>query len=172
MDRGGQSACIGCGAVLQIITGPTHPYMEASPACYEAFNRVLAFEYSDPTLQGTHRLTVDTYAVQHPGRAGTRQQIQSVGLHLARLGVQLDNSLSPRETNDVMLGLGKHKATLKRLEPPAAFTVKVADIAEFAGSASHSDNVRDWARATWADWSDHHDYIRAWTARWLSRRFT
>lgn len=141
--------------------------MEGSAACFELFNQLLAYEYSDPTLQQTHRLTVDTYAVQHPGTEKTRQQIQSVGLHLARLGLQLDAPRSPVETNQVMLGLGEFKHTLGYLPPPEQFNMTVADVAPFAGSKRHSEMVKEWASATWNDWSDHHSYIRNWTAKRL-----
>ncbi len=158
------SACIGCGAVLDHIDGPTHRYMASSPACFAQFNTVLACEYSDPALQATHRLTVDTYAVQHPGSGRLRQEIQSVGLHLARLMLQLENPRPPRETNDVMLGLSRSKASLIRLAPPKRFTMTIADVSAVAGQPEHASRVKDWARSTWADWSEHHHYIRDWTA--------
>jgi hypothetical protein len=161
-----QTACIGCGAILPIRDGATHDYMTSSPACYALFGEVLAHEYSTPDLSPTHRLTVDTYAVQHPGEGISRRQIQSVGLHLARLGLQLAGGLSPVQTNDVMLGLGKHKQTLIHLPPPKAFSMTLADIARVAGTAGHAARVTEWAAATWKDWSEHHDYIKDWTKTW------
>jgi len=154
--------CPGCGAELEPIDGPVHAYMASSPACYAAFNKLLAAEYSDPNLLDVHRLTVDTYAVQHPGSPDDRRCIQSVGLHLARLCVQLERTLLPKETNDAMLGLSKHKASLVHLEPPLGFQVTAADVAPFAGGPEHADKVRDWGARTWDDWSVHHDYVRAW----------
>ncbi len=162
-----KTECPGCGAVLPKIDGPVHRYMDGSPACFELFNKIPAFEYSDPCLLPTHRLTVDTYAVQHPGSKGSRQQIQSVGLHLSRLGLQLDRPTSPKETNDVMLGLSKHKHTLELLEPPKRFSMTVTDVAEHAGTPLHSEKVRAWALSTWNDWAAHHEYIQDWTAKWL-----
>ena len=158
--------CPGCGALLEETDGPVHRYMVGSPSCFMLFNQILACEYSDPALLPSHRLTVDAYAVQHPGRDKTRQQIQSVGLHLARLGLQLAHPYSPKETNDVMLGLGKHKTTLEYMEPPTKFEITVADVAKFAGSTSHSDKVKAWALSTWESWSDHHDYILNWATKW------
>lgn len=143
-----------------------HNYMEGSPSCFEKFTQILASEYSDPTLLSTHRLSVDTYAVQHPGKARTRPQIQSVGLHLARLGIQLKRSVTPKETNDVMLGLGKHKHTLGYIEPPVHFAMTAADVAEFSGTRQHSEKVMEWANSTWEDWNEHHEYILNWAARW------
>ncbi|MEP3276821.1 MAG: DUF5946 family protein [Stappiaceae bacterium] len=167
MEHVGKTACPGCGVQLEKVEGPVHEYMEGSPACFALFTQLLACEYSDRALLPTHRLTVDTYAVQHPGRDKTRQQIQSVGLHLARLGLQLARPLPPKETNDVMLGLGRHKHTLEFIEPPKRFSATVANPAEFVGTPRHADKVREWAVSTWNDWSDHHDYILRWTTKWL-----
>lgn len=161
------SICPGCKVELPVVDGPSHPYMTGSSACFAMFNQILACEYSNRALMQTHRLTVDTFAVQHPGSDKTRQQIQSVGLHLARLGVQIDRKLTPRETNDVMLGLGKHKHTLEYLEPPDQFTITVADVVPAAGTERHSERVKAWASATWDDWAHHHSDIRRWTETWL-----
>ena len=91
--------------------GPTHRYMTASPACWRHFGDLLAAEYSDFSLARIHRLSVDSYAIQHPGD-GSRQAIQSVGLHLARLFLQQHNDLSSGVANEVMRGLTKHKKSL------------------------------------------------------------
>lgn len=163
--------CIGCGAVFERVDGPVHDYMHSSPACFAAFNSLLAEEYSASDLRATHRLTVDTWAVQHPGDATDRRAIQSVGLHLARLFLQLDSSRPPAETNAVMLDFSHHKSTLKYLSPPPAFSVTVADAAPFAGSPSHSAKVVNWAEATWSDWSTHHDYVRRWISEHSHYRF-
>ncbi|MEO1238837.1 MAG: DUF5946 family protein [Pseudomonadota bacterium] len=159
------SRSAGCGGVLPHIEGPTHAYMAGSAACFAAFNRVLATEYADRSLLKTHRLTVDTYAVQHPGAQATRREIQSMGLHLARLYVQLRAPKSPKETNDVMLGFSKHKSTLKALVAPYRFTMTIADVAPHAGTSRRAARVRAWAGATWADWAGQHDYIRGWVAK-------
>lgn len=164
MEYREQTYCSGCGALLDASEGPVHKYMQSSPACFALFNQLLAYEYSDAALLATHRLTVDTYAVQHPGRAKTRQQIQSVGLHLARLSIQLTHNSPPKETNAVMLSLGKHKQTLLYLEPPEHFQMTVADVVAFAGQPQHADKVREWAKSAWDDWSEHHNYIQRWTA--------
>ena len=37
--------CIGCGAKVNDIDGPTHPYMIATAACWELYGQVLAKEY-------------------------------------------------------------------------------------------------------------------------------
>lgn len=154
-------ACPGCGGLFELHDGAVHKYMLSSPGCWQAYGAVLAAEYSNPNLISTHRLSVDTYAAQHPGD-GSPAARQSVGLHLARLYIQLSLPISPIETNDVMLGLGKHKASLPALTPPKAFSKTIADVAPYAGTPEHSARVREWAQATWNDWTDQHDFIRTW----------
>lgn len=153
--------CPGCGAPFPNEEGPVHRYMIGSAACWRRYGVVLGHEYSDLALSAIHRLSVDTYAVQHPG-GRSRQAIQSVGLHLARLMVLLSSPVSPREANDVMLRLGKRKADLAYLERPATFSMTVADVVPFAGTARHSEQVELWARSTWQDWAAHHTYITTW----------
>lgn len=142
--------------------GPVHEYMTSSPACWAMFGEVLAAEYSDLSLLDTHRLSVDTYAVQHPGDPTDRRSVQSVGLHLARLYRRLGSTMTPAETNDVMKGFVGRKETLIQLNPPQVFSVTVADIASSIGGPGHAAAVLTWAERTWQDWSEHHDWIRAW----------
>lgn len=159
--------CDACGANLTETFGPVHGYMVSSPACYQAFTTVLAAEYSDVNLLQTHRLTVDTYAVQHSGNSADRRCVQSVGLHLARLYKQLECASDPQETNQVMRGFSRNKASLSALSPPVKFRMTVADVVPFSGTGAHSHVVKEWAIKTWEDWSDHHDYIRRWVEQHL-----
>ncbi|WP_299682593.1 DUF5946 family protein [uncultured Roseobacter sp.] len=160
--------CPGCGAVLKDIDGPTHPYMLSSPTCFAAYTELLAFEYSDPALMPTHRLSVDAFAVQHPGDGVSRQAIQSVGLHLARLAVQLQHLHVPNRSADIMLLLGKYKGELEALSPPIEFSMTIADVQADAGTPAHICAVTNWAKSAWNDWREHHDYILDWAERHLS----
>lgn len=81
--------CIGCQAEFAQIDGPTHEYVLSSPGCWAAYGEVLAREYSDYRPTRLHRLTVDTYAVQHPG-VNVPAARRSVGLHLSRLYLLLE----------------------------------------------------------------------------------
>jgi hypothetical protein len=157
-----RTRCVGCGAVLPRHDGPTHAYMLSSPACWAAFGELLAHEYSDPNRMTTHRLSVDTYAVQHPGDPENRRAVQSVGLHLARLMRQLEATTPPAETNDIMLEFSKRKGSLIALAPPRSFTMTMEDVAPFAGGPRHVEKVQQWAQSTWNDWAAHHDWIRRW----------
>ncbi|MGA9422196.1 MAG: DUF5946 family protein [Rhodanobacteraceae bacterium] len=127
-----------------------------------AFGEVLAREYSDPAYFEVHRLSVDTYAVQHPGKP-SRQSIQSVGLHLIRLCLFLERGLAQEHANSAMLAAAKLKRTFVWLEPPKSRgAITVADVARATTSLEHKDTVRRWAQGTWMAWSEHHPIIRTW----------
>lgn len=153
--------CPGCWSVLPPSNGPIHAYMTSSQACWAAFNAVIAREFADPGLMPIHRLTVDAWAVQHPGD-GSRRAIQSVGLHLARLWVQLDEGLSGEAANAAMLGFAARKADLPELPARAAYAMTVADVLDAAEPSAHAAVVRQWAESVWTDWADQHDFIRGW----------
>lgn len=155
------AVCPGCGSRLPAVEGPTHAYMTSSPACWAAFNVVMAREYSNPGLMAVHRLSVDAWAVQHPGD-GSRRAIQSVGLHLARLMVQIEQGLEGAAANAAMLGFAARKADLPELPRRDRFAVTVVDVVDAEAPDAHAAAVRRWADAAWADWADCHDIIRGW----------
>lgn len=159
--------CIGCGGEFEPELGPVHPYMTSSPACWAAFGRILAVEYSDPRLMPAHRFSVDAFAVQHPGNS-SQQAIQSVGLHLARLHFQLERNASPADANAFMLRVAARKAELPRLTPPSSFKVTTAEVHLLAGTSKHVSAVRAWAQSTWDDWASAHDFIKQWAAESLA----
>ena len=163
-----EDVCRGCGSRLPAIDGPTHAYMLSSPACWAAFGAVLEREYSNPGLMDIHRITVDTWAVQHPGD-GSRRAIQSVGLHLARLLVQLEDGLSGERSNSAMLDFASRKAELPELPPRKSYRMTVADVVGAVEPDSHREAVLRWADATWLDWADQHNLIRDWARRNSSR---
>jgi len=136
--------------------------MESSPACWAVYGEVLAREYSDPAYSQVHRLSVDAYAVQHPGRPNP-QAIQSVAVHLVRLCLLLERGLPMARANEAMLKASERKQDFVWLTPPASLgTVTVADVRDAEGVEAHMDAVRRWAGSAWAAWAPHHETVRAW----------
>ncbi len=74
--QAGLKPCVGCGALVLDIEGPTHRYLGVLPGCWALYGEVLKREYSDHREWLVHRLTVDAYAVQHQGESSP-QTIQS-----------------------------------------------------------------------------------------------
>jgi hypothetical protein len=60
---------LGCGAWVAAKEGQPHEYIGATQGCWDLYCRILEKEYGEYNYpQFTHRLTVDTYAIQHPGQ--------------------------------------------------------------------------------------------------------
>ena len=155
--------CPGCGSILAKHDGPTHDYMSSSPACWAAFGEVLAREYANPALMDVHRLTVDTWAVQHPGD-GSRRAIQSVGMHLCRIKLQLELGYAGLRANDAMRKLTTLKSQLPLLPQPANFKVTIADVRDAIAPEAHEAAILHWARSTWEDWSAQHAFVAHYLA--------
>ncbi len=154
--------CPGCGGLFPVTKGPVHRYMESSPGCWETFGRVLEREYSDIQYYRVHRISVDTYAVQHPGQP-SRQTIQSVGLHLLRLSCFLEDGLTQEQANSVMTQAARFKQTFTWLSPPEPpYQITVFDVVNAENADDHYSIVNQWAASTWNSWSHHHEVIRHW----------
>jgi hypothetical protein len=163
------STCPGCGAILPALAGPTHDYMESSPACWATYGEVLTREYSDVTYRAVHRLTVDTYAVQHPGQPSP-QSIQSVGVHLISMYLVLELGYSStRATAAIQAAV--ELGEFEWLEPPRAMGAwTVAHAAGAANAIEHIERVREWAMSAWAAWGPHHEQIKEWAAQAIAPR--
>jgi hypothetical protein len=154
--------CIGCGGLVPQMDGPTHRYMESSPGCWHLYGEVLAREYGDRAFAAVHRLTVDAYAVQHPGRPSP-QAIQSVCVHLLSLCLVLERGLAANYATRVMGEATRAKGRFFWLTPPALLgRVTVADVAAAAAPHEHEERVRAWAEAAWSAWAEHHATVRSW----------
>jgi hypothetical protein len=146
-----------------MIDGPTHRYMESSPGCWQAYGEVLAREHSDRAYWAAHRLTVDTYAVQHPGRPSP-QSIQSVAVHLISLHLLLERNATAEYAVRAIRSAAEVSEQFTWLSSPGSMgAVTVADVRQARSSSDHVRLVRAWAEASWAAWHEHHDTIRAWT---------
>jgi hypothetical protein len=154
--------CIGCGGLVPRMDGPTHRYMESSPGCWYLYGQVLAREYGDLAFAALHRLTVDAYAVQHPGRPSP-QAIQSVCVHLLSLCLVVERDLAVTYATRVMGEATRAKERFFWLTPPASLgAVTVADVAGAATPDEHEERVREWAKSAWCAWAEHHATVRRW----------
>lgn len=161
------STCAGCGLALPHRQGPTHAYLGASAACWALYGEVLAREYSEPAYFGIHQLTVDVYAVQHPG-VPERRSIQSVALHLITLCLILEDGVDPIQGPKLHRRLAKHHR-FRWLEPPHPNgRLTVADVRRATSRPGHERTVEAWARDVWRAWAPHHATVRRWIDRGLT----
>ena len=165
MDSPGkQTRCRGCRAVVPALEGPTDPYFGASPGCWAIYGEVLAREYGEYRFPPVHRMTLDSYALQHPGRP-SRKAIHSISIHLTSLYFMIETGLDTEQATSAVRRLLRQLEAFHWLEPPSSFGhLTVLDVHETAGLADHSRTVREWAGSVWEAWSPHHDTVRAWAA--------
>ncbi|MHA7871657.1 MAG: DUF5946 family protein [Hyphococcus sp.] len=167
-DDNGYKRCPDCGADFALADGVTHAYLGGSPACWAAFNDVLAREFQDATYFAAHQFTVDAYTVQHPGDQSDRRAAQSVNIHLAALCALIEQEWEIASIPHLLKTLANnYKDKFEPLPPPApdtyALTVKDALMAENA--QQHCNIIRDWAEDVWRAWAVHHDIARAHVQR-------
>jgi len=134
--------------------------MASTPGCWAAYGEVLAREYSDVSYARNHRLTVDAYAVQHPGEPSP-QSIQSVAAHLVCLHLVLERDVSQQQATRLLKRLVRNKPALSWLAPPATRgSVTVRDVLDATDAKTHLQAVEAWARSALLAWQPWHAHIR------------
>jgi len=166
----GLVACVGCRGLVPDEDGPVHRYMTASPGCWRIYTELGAV-----SMPATARsaLTVDAYAVTHPGVPGP-QSTPSVWIHLVALCFVVERGC-PVEQAVRLRRVGAdafdHWPWLDRPESMGDVTVVDVDRAVEAGdNAVATELVDGWIDAAWGAWSVHHRSIRA-RADELAARF-
>ena len=141
--------CFGCGGRLAALhDGTTHAYMASSPGCWDAYTAVLAREYADAALFGRcHRLTVDAFAIQHPGDPAERRARQSFWIHGASLWLVLRMGRSHADATAALKTMAQ--GDFPEPPPALAFAITHADVLA-APEAEHEARVRSWAEAALA----------------------
>lgn len=127
--------CPGCGALFEPQAGPTHRYIEASPACWAMYAAWLVgvppnadeLARSDapprprPTIVGPDGgdvLVMDAYAAQHHGMPSA-QAIQSVAVHLLALHGVLTRRVAPQDALWVRQRALRQRGVFQWLAPPS-----------------------------------------------------
>jgi hypothetical protein len=153
--------CYGCGASVPDVEGATHKYIGAVAGCWAIYGEILAMEFGNPSyFYPAHRLTVDTYAVQHPGEPG-RQSTQSVYVHLAGLYLSLEEDLEVSKIPKIMSSLTAQSADFVWLEPPVTNgALTVLDVVKAENAEEHQRIVKAWAEDVWQAWAAHHPKIK------------
>jgi len=161
-DQDNAEACPGCGALFPSSDGPTHAYIGASAGFWAVFGEVVAREYSDFRYGSGHQMTVDTYAVQHPGEPARRAR-QSVALHLISLYLQLERGYDSERARHALKKAADSDKDFTWLDPPARIgELTNLDVHGAQTPEEHHNFVERWALSVWKSWSFHWDTIRAW----------
>ena len=171
-------ACPGCSAVLPVQGGgPTHRYMTSSAACWGAFG--LLNDPEQPLEPAPfNALTVDTFAVQHPGTP-SNQSVNSVAIHLMVLYGVLERNFLPEQALWLRMRPGRFSNIAKHdrfhlLTPPNFIgRLTVSDVIAEKTSLERSRLVEAWVKEVWSVWAVLHcAQVEAWFEKFVvSERF-
>ncbi|MBS1885829.1 MAG: hypothetical protein JSU06_01445 [Actinobacteria bacterium] len=155
--------CPGCGIALPVETGPTHPYMRGSAACWRGYGALLAAQYQDPRRMRFHQIVVDAYAAQHPDGDDPRA-IRSVAIHLMTLALFLERDVDPAEGTRLHRRMVE-RPVFRRLRRPDAGrprTLSFVHVPLDGDPAVARDRAYEWGRSVWAAWGPEQDVVRGW----------
>lgn len=165
--------CPGCGVVLPAVDGPTHRYIEASPACWAVYTALTGGGEPPLAPSSWNPLIVDAYAAQHPGQPSP-QSIRSVAVHLSVLfgvfvrGVAPGNVMWLRQ-RVLREQQGWRRDRFEWLDPPDfAGSVTVAGIAAAPTPQARTVRAKEYVRNVWDIWSAKHGAtVAAWYERYV-----
>lgn len=131
--------------------------------CNTVFQEVVGREFSQPELFQVHRLTVDTYSLQHPDQY--MKSAKSAAAHLIGMCWAMEGTDDP----SVALAMSRFldgAAKVERPEPtPPSLgrgAITILHVHSAPDSAEHISRVKEWARTAWDAWEAHHEQARAW----------
>lgn len=141
--------CEDCGANVE----------QGKAGCLQIFEEILAREFSDYRYGKIHRLTVDSYSLQHPDaymRSG-----KSFAAHLTGMCAALEYE----DTLTLNRAVQKWLSTNPKIDKPVHLpnqrgTLTITYIHSAADADEHTKRVREWARDVWNAWSEHHNLAR------------
>ncbi|MCO7226064.1 DUF5946 family protein [Pleionea sp. CnH1-48] len=156
-------SCVGCGAELMAMEGPTHPFMRSSAACWNLFGIFMAKEYSEPAYRESSALAVDCYAVQHPG-PDNRRANQWMATRLMSLCLVLEYSFEQNQASAAVSEMIRQfHPVFDRLQPPAdRGHVTIQNVAVAQTPVAQRQWVQQWAESCWQAWRPHADQVRHW----------
>jgi hypothetical protein len=146
---------------LPKIDGPTHRYIEASPACWAIYTNLTGA--GEPPLASSRLsgLVVDAYAAQHPGTPSD-QSIQSVAVHLLVLygvlvrGQPPDRALWLRRRPLRDGKIPKHSRFRWLASPSFEGSLTVADIAQAPTPEARAEVAGQYVEQVWSLWAKEH----------------
>lgn len=127
--------------------------MISSPGCWKQYGFVLAREYNDPDLfKSAHRLTVDAYALQHPGDPQDKRAIQSIYLHYAALYLIFEMNRPHDYATKAMQNFAGMDFKSRPMEPKS-FPYTLADF-DSSSEAAHIKSAEHWAQTSFEAWNE------------------
>ena len=147
-------ACPSCGAVVP----------GGAAGCQALADELLARDFSDALYFAVHRLSFDTYCVQHPERYCAGRH--GLPAHLGGLCSILEGGASPAVGDPALQRWLSGGPAIEPATPPAfrgAVTVLIAHGAN--DPASYAAAVRRWAESAWEAYRELQPLARKWVRK-------
>ena len=136
--------------------------IESKQKCKELFEAVLVKEYSDIQYGHVHRLTVDSYALQHPPYT---ESIKSFAAHLTGMCCTMEYG----NDRELLKLLRKWLDGKVQLEKPPLLTdvgsLTIAHVAAAKDGKEHAKLVEEWAKDVWNSYAVYHTLAKDWIER-------
>lgn len=128
--------------------------------CREAFDEIIAKEFSDYRFGRVHRLTVDTYSLQHPEKYMV--SAKSYAAHLTGMCCAMEHDSDQELLRLLQKWLSGKKALEKPELPSHVGKLTISHIVDAADGTEHIKLVQEWARDVWGAYSVYHGLAREW----------
>ena len=135
--------CSRCGANLP-----------AGRSCQEMCDELYAYTLSRDRDEFIHQHVVDAYAAQHIGKDS-----KPIALAAALIGLFLfaERGYTGRQVQLEHMKLGNTMKTWPLFEAPEKYaTLAVMDPLSAPPGPERDDKIKQWARAVWNMWEEHH----------------
>ncbi len=134
--------------------------MTSRQTCQEMFDTILAAEFSDFRYGKVHRLTVDTYSLQHPDIYMISPK--SFAAHLTGMCCAMEYGNAP----DLLKLLQQWLNGKKALEKPKMIenlgSLTIAHMANAEDGPEHTRLVNEWAVDVWQAYDVYHSLAKDW----------
>ncbi|MFQ5708529.1 MAG: DUF5946 family protein [bacterium] len=132
-------------------------------SCKEMFDTILVREFSDFRYGRVHRLTVDTYSLQHPDPYMI--SAKSFAAHLTGMCCFMEYG----NDRDLLRLLRQWLDGKKQLDKPELLDhvgdLTIVHIIDAKDAAAHIRLVQEWAAAVWKAYAVYHYLAKEWIGR-------
>ena len=133
---------------------------KSNQKCKEFFDIIIATEFSDFRYAKFHRLTVDSYSLQHPD--SYMISAKSFAAHLTGMccAIEYDNDSNLLRILQQWLNGKKQLEKPKRLDNVGSLTISY--VASAGDGTEHAKLVKEWAENVWDAYALYHNLAREW----------
>jgi hypothetical protein len=132
--------------------------------CRALFDELLAREFGDYRYARSHRLMVDTYALQHPEQY--MRSAKSFVAHLTGMcaAMETEDAASINRSVQQWLNGPRQIERPADIPPGERGELTITYVHDTSDPGEYLRRIQEWARSTWSAWASHHALAREWIA--------